>query len=63
MRFNQYGVYVEQVNVMNVIIPRDLRNALQQATTYDVLLQQQVKYQGTIIISYKFNRECDHQNA
>ena len=63
MRFNQYGVYVEQVNVMNVIIPRDLRNALQLATTYDVLLQQQVKYQGTIIIRYKFYRKCDHQNA
>jgi hypothetical protein len=27
-RFNQYGVYVELVNVMNVIIPRDLRHAL-----------------------------------
>jgi len=27
-RFNHYGVYVEQVNVMNVIIPRDLRVAL-----------------------------------
>lgn len=39
IRFNEYGVYFEQVNVMNVIIPRDLRNALQQATTYDVLLQ------------------------
>jgi len=37
-RFNQYGVYIELVNVMNVIIPRDLRIALQQATTYDVLL-------------------------
>ena len=46
MRFNQYGVYIEQVNVMNVIIPKDLRSALQLATTYDVLLQQQVKYQG-----------------
>lgn len=45
-RFNQYGVYIELVNVMNVIIPRDLRYALQTATTYDVLLQQQVKYQG-----------------
>jgi hypothetical protein len=48
MRFNQYGVYIEQVNVMNVIIPKDLRNALQLATTFDVLLQQQVKYQGKL---------------
>jgi regulator of protease activity HflC (stomatin/prohibitin superfamily) len=51
-RFNQYGVYVELVNVMNVIIPKDLRHALQTATTYDVLLQQQVKYQGKFITNY-----------
>lgn len=38
-RFNNFGVYVEQVNVSNVIIPKDLRIALQQATTYDVFLQ------------------------
>ncbi len=38
LRFNKYGVYFEQVNVINVIIPKDLRYALQQATTYDVLL-------------------------
>lgn len=31
---------------MNVIIPMDLRYSLQTATTFDVLLQQQVKYQG-----------------
>jgi len=31
---------------MNVIIPKDLRYSLQTATTFDVLLQQQVKYQG-----------------
>ena len=45
-RFNYYGIYIELVNVMNVIIPKDLRYALQTATTYDVLLQQQVKLQG-----------------
>ena len=28
-RFNQYGVYIEQVTVMNVIVPKDLRIALQ----------------------------------
>lgn len=37
-KFMNYGVYVDQVSVSNVIIPRDLRIALQQATTYDVLL-------------------------
>lgn len=45
-RFQQYGVYIEQVTVMKVIIPRDLRIALQTATTYDVHLQNQIKYQG-----------------
>lgn len=52
-RFNQFGVYVELVNVMNVIIPKDLRHALQTATTYDVLLQQQVKYQGKFYTNYR----------
>lgn len=27
-RFNQFGVYIELVTVMNIIIPRDLRIAL-----------------------------------
>ena len=38
------------VNVMNVIIPKDLRIALQQATTYDVLLQNQVRYQENVVL-------------
>ncbi len=38
-RFNALGVYIEKVNVTNVIIPKDLRIALQQATAYDVFLQ------------------------
>ena len=46
LRFNPYGVYIDQTNVSNVIIPKDLRIALSQATTYDVLLQNQVKFQG-----------------
>lgn len=33
---------------MNVIIPKDLRHALMQATTYDVFLQNQVKYQENV---------------
>lgn len=45
-RFNNYGVYIDQTNVSNVIIPKDLRIALSQATTYDVLLQNQVRFQG-----------------
>lgn len=38
-RFNKFGVYIEKLNVMNVIIPKDLRYALMQTTTYDVFLQ------------------------
>jgi membrane protease subunit (stomatin/prohibitin family) len=43
-RFNKYGVYIEVVNVMKVIMPKDLRVALMQTTAYDVHLQNQVKY-------------------
>ena len=44
-RFIEYGVVIEQVNIMNVIIPRDLRVALMATTNYDVYLQKQVKEQ------------------
>jgi hypothetical protein len=37
-KFNLLGVYIEKVNVTNVIIPKDLRIALMQATAYDVFL-------------------------
>lgn len=38
-KFNPYGVVIEQVNVMNIIIPRDLRFCLMQTTEFDVFLQ------------------------
>jgi len=38
-RFNDYGVVIEQVNIMNVILPRDLRICLMETTNYDVYLQ------------------------
>jgi membrane protease subunit (stomatin/prohibitin family) len=38
-KFAEYGVVIEQVNIMNVILPRDLRINLQETTSYDVLLQ------------------------
>lgn len=44
--FSDYGVYIEQVNIMNVIMPRDLREFLMHTTNYDVYLQKQVKEQG-----------------
>lgn len=48
VRFNPFGIYIEKINVMNVIIPKDLRIALQQTTTYDVFLQNQVKFQENV---------------
>ena len=44
-KFAPYGVVIEQVNIMNVILPRDLREYLMQTTTFDVWLQKQVKQQ------------------
>jgi len=49
-KFNPYGVYIEQVNIMNVILPRDLRIALMNTTNYDVFLQKQVKAQENQIL-------------
>lgn len=37
-KFKIYGVVIEQVNIMNVIIPRDLRICLMETTNYDVYL-------------------------
>mmetsp|Transcript_4395 Transcript_4395/g.7449 ORF Transcript_4395/g.7449 Transcript_4395/m.7449 type:complete len:384 (-) Transcript_4395:74-1225(-) len=44
-KFGPYGVHIEQVNIMNVLIPKDLRVCLMDTTNYDVQLQKQVKYQ------------------
>jgi len=44
-KFSIYGVVIEQVNIMNVILPRDLRVCLMETTNYDVYLQKQVKWQ------------------
>jgi regulator of protease activity HflC (stomatin/prohibitin superfamily) len=44
-KFAIYGVVIEQVNIMNVILPRDLRICLMETTNYDVYLQKQVKWQ------------------
>jgi len=42
-KFYVYGVVIEQVNIMKVFLPADLRYALSATTTYDVWLQKQVK--------------------
>jgi regulator of protease activity HflC (stomatin/prohibitin superfamily) len=44
-KFKIYGVVIESVNIMTIIIPEDLRTALMQTTGYDVYLQKQVKEQ------------------
>ena len=44
-KFDPYGVVIESVTVMNVILPRDLREFLMHTTNYDVYLQKQVKQQ------------------
>lgn len=36
--FNNFGVYIESVVIMRVIIPKDLRTALTNTTAYDVHL-------------------------
>jgi hypothetical protein len=44
-KFKGYGVVIDQVNCMNIIVPRELREYLQHTTNYDVYLQKQVKVQ------------------
>jgi len=38
-KFIIYGVVIEQINIMNVIIPKGLRESLMYTTNYDVYLQ------------------------
>ena len=58
-KFAPYGVVIEQVNIMNVILRRDLRVALMQTTNYDVYLQKQVKQQQNkmLIINNNENKQ------
>ena len=38
-KFKPFGVIIDQVNCMNIVLPKDLRWALQCTTGYDVNLQ------------------------
>ena len=38
-KFQIYGVIIEQVNIMTIIIPKTMRMNLSQTTQYDVMLQ------------------------
>ena len=42
-KFKPYGVVIEQVNVMYVLLPQDIREVLMYTTQNDVYLQKQVK--------------------
>ena len=42
-KFLPYGVVIEQVNIMFVVLPRPLRLHLMETTNYDVYLQKQQK--------------------
>ena len=61
-RFNDYGIYIEVVNVMKVIMPKDLRVSLMQTTAYDVHLQNQVKYQQNLRIKLTNSEGITIQN-
>lgn len=49
-KFKPYGVVIEQVNIMYVLLPKDLRTVLMGTTTTDVYLQKQVKQQENIML-------------
>jgi hypothetical protein len=49
-KFLPYGVVIEQVNIMFVVLPRQLRLFLWETTNYDVFLQKQQKAQENILL-------------
>ena len=56
-KFIVYGVVIECVNVMAVVIPEDLRSSLNYVTNYDVYLQKQVKQHDYRIMKQNYNEE------
>ena len=56
-KFEPYGVVIEHVSIIKVILPRDLRQALMFATNYDVYLQKQVKHQQNKLLV--INNDCN----
>lgn len=55
-KFRPYGVVIEQVNIMKVFLPPDIRYVLSAQTTYDVNLQKDVKLKGFRLLQLK-NKE------
>lgn len=49
-KFNEFGVYIEHVVIMNVVMPTELRASLQATTAYDAYLQNHIKkYQNFVL--------------
>ena len=54
-KFIGYGVVLELINIMAVVLPPDLRKYLQYATNYDVYLQKQVKHHKYTILKNDYD--------
>lgn len=50
VKFQEFGIYFEDILIVNVIIPQDLREVLGQATTFDVHLQNQIQSNKNVVI-------------
>jgi hypothetical protein len=56
-KFIPYGVVIELINIMAVVLPIDLRFALNAATNYDVYLQKQVKHHKYKIMKNDYDEQ------
>lgn len=56
-KFNKLGVYIERLDIMNIIIPKDLRVVQAETSTYDVMLQKQLKFQENLRLKIIYEEE------
>lgn len=42
-KFNEFGVYIEHMVVMTVVVPEMLNRTLHQSTSFDVKIQNSIK--------------------
>lgn len=56
-KFNKLGVYIERLDIMNIIIPKDLRIVQAETSTYDVMLQKQLKFQENLRLKIIYEEE------
>ena len=52
-KFRPYGVYIDQVNIMYIVLPKDLREVLTGTSKKDVELQSQVKFQENRMLKFR----------